>query len=294
MEWAICIDGLTKDYGAKRALNGLNLQVESGEIFGFLGPNGAGKTTTIRLLLDLIRPTSGRASIHGYDCQRQSEAVRAITGYLPGDLRLYSGSSGRETVELIAGLRGHRPDYARVDRLAEALDLDLSQHAGTLSKGNRQKLGILLAMFDEPRVFLLDEPTSGLDPIMQRVVWDLLRQESARGAAVFFSSHVMSEVEEICQRVAILRQGELVAVEPIVHLKERVLRRLEISFAHEVPLDAFHLPDVREIGRHGETVKLEVAGHLDDVIKAAAQFDVIDLRTEQASLDEILLAYYRE
>ena len=294
MDSAIVTEELSKDFGAHRALDHLSIQVRRGEIFGFLGPNGAGKTTTIRLLLDLIRPTGGRASILGYDCQFQSVEARSVIGYLPGDLRLYPGRSGRKTVEMVAGLRGHRPDNEHVNSLARALDLDLSQHAGTLSKGNRQKLGILLAMFHRPEVFLLDEPTSGLDPIMQRVVWELLRKEADRGAAIFFSSHVMSEVESVCQRVAILRQGELVAVEPIVRLKERVLRRLEISFASVIPEDAFQLADVREIARNGKTVTLEVAGNLDQVIRAAAQFDVVDLRTEQASLDDLLLAYYRD
>ncbi len=294
MASAIITEGLSKDYGALRALDHLSIRVEPGEIFGFLGPNGAGKTTTIRLLLDLIRPTSGRASILGHDCQSQSIAVRSVTGYLSGDVRLYPGKTGRETVALIAGLRGHRPDDAYVDHLANALDFDLSRHAATLSKGNRQKLGIIVAMFERPDVYLLDEPTSGLDPLMQRTFWELLRQEAARGAAVFFSSHVMSEVEEVCQRVGILRKGRLVAVEPIVSLKQRVLRRLEISFIAPVPANAFALPDVREIERHDSTVILEVAGHLDEVIKRSAEFAVVDLSTEQVSLDEILLAYYRE
>lgn len=294
MQDAIAIDGLTKDYGPHRALDGLSLKVQAGELFGFLGPNGAGKTTTIRLLLDLIRPTSGRAAILGFDCQTGSLAVRTATSYLPGDLRLYPGKTGIETVELVSGLRGHAPDIGYVNDLAQSLELDLSQHAGTLSKGNRQKLGVLLSMFHRPMVYLLDEPTSGLDPIMQRVVWDLLRQEAARGAAVFFSSHVLSEVEEVCQRVGILRRGKLVAVEPIAELKERVLRRLEITFSQDVPAVAFRMPGVEEIGRHERTVTLEVSGHLDQVIRAASAFGVSDLRTEQANLEEILLEYYRE
>jgi len=294
VEPAILTEGLTKDYGSHRALDGLDLRVERGEIFGFLGPNGAGKTTTIRLLLDLIRPTAGRATILGLDCQRQSHLVRAVTGYLPGDPRFYPNLTGRETVELIAGLRSRPVDATYVASLADALDLDLSRPVSVLSKGNRQKLGIVLALLDRPDVLLLDEPTSGLDPLMQQVVWDLLRREAERGAAVFFSSHVMSEVEQVCERVGILRAGRLVAVEPIARLKGKSLRRLEISFAQPVPADAFRIPDVREVRRHDTSVVLEVAGHLDEVVKAAARYPIIDLRTEQPSLDEILLTFYQE
>ncbi|MGD9713360.1 MAG: ABC transporter ATP-binding protein [Thermomicrobiales bacterium] len=292
MHAAIQTDDLSKDYGGVLALDGLSIEVLPGEIFGFLGPNGAGKSTTIRLLLDLIRPTSGRASILGFDCRRDSHKVRAVTGYLPGDLRLYSGMTGRETLALVAGLRGKRIDGHYVSRLASALDLNLDQHAGTLSKGNRQKLGVLVTMFDRPMVYLLDEPTSGLDPITQHVVWELLREETGRNATVFFSSHVMSEVEQVCQRVGILRNGKVVAVEPIATLKEHVLRRLDITFRRPVPADLFALEGVREVERHDTSVKLEVTGNLDEVVRAMARYPVIDLRTEQASLDEILLSFY--
>jgi ABC-2 type transport system ATP-binding protein len=292
VEPAILTEGLTKDYNGIRALDGLSLRVERGEIFGFLGPNGAGKTTTIRLLLDLIRPTAGRAAILGLDCRRQSHLVRAVTGYLPGDVRLYSGLNGRQSVDLVAGLRARPVDAAYALALAGALELDLDHHVGTLSKGNRQKLGIVLALLDRPEVLLLDEPTSGLDPLVQQVVWDLLKREAERGTAVFFSSHVMSEVEQVCERVGVLRAGKLVAVEPISRLKGRSLRRLEVTFGEPVPAEAFRMPEVRELGRHDATVTLEVAGHLDEVVKSLAHYPVLDLRTEQSSLDEILLAYY--
>jgi ABC-2 type transport system ATP-binding protein len=291
---AILTEGLTKDYGSHRALDGLSLRVEQGEIFGFLGPNGAGKTTTIRLLLDLIRPTAGRARVLGYDCQRQSRTVRSLTGYLPGDLRLYPGLRGHETVELVAGLRTRPVDRARVRALAGRLDLDLGRHVGTYSKGNRQKLGILLALLDRPPVLLLDEPTSGLDPLVQRTVWEILREEAEAGTAVFFSSHVMSEVEHTCQRVAILRAGRLVTVAPVAALVGRSLRRLEVTFGEDVPPDAFALTDVRELRRANRTVWLETQGDLDPVVRALARYHVVDLRTEQPSLEEILLTYYQQ
>jgi ABC-2 type transport system ATP-binding protein len=294
MEAAIHTERLVKDYDGHRALDGLSLRVEQGEIFGFLGPNGAGKTTTIRLLLDLIRPTSGRASILGLDCQQQSGDVRARCGYLPGDLRLYTGLHGQELVNLFGALRTRPVDRAHLRDLAERLDLDLGRHVGALSKGNRQKLGVLLALLDRPPVLLLDEPTSGLDPIVQRTVWEIVREEASRGTTVFFSSHVISEVEHICQRVAVLRAGRLVAVEPVADLVGRAMHRLEVRFAEPPPPGAFAIPDVREAEREGATVWLEVRGHLDQVIQALARYRVIDLRTEQPSLEDILLTYYRE
>ena len=291
---AILTDNLSKTYGRTRALDGLTIQVERGEIFGFLGPNGAGKTTTIRLLLDLIRSTSGSARILGLDCQLQSTEVRGQVGYLPGDVRLYSDLSGRENVEYICNLRSREVDMRAVESLAERLQLSLDHPVSAYSKGNRQKLALLLALLDQPRVLLLDEPTSGLDPLMQQVVWDILREATANGATIFFSSHVMQEVEEICERVGILRSGRLVAVEPIAALKGRTLRRIEVTFALEPPRAAFAIPDVREVARRHNTIVFEITGNLDAAVKAIATFPVLDLRTEQPSLEEILLTYYRE
>lgn len=290
---ALLTEGLTKTFGSTRALDGLDIRIEQGEVFGFLGPNGAGKSTTIRLLLDLIRPTAGRASVLGLDCQARSLEVRARLGYLPGDLRLYPGLTGHETVELIGSMRTTPPDMEFVRKLADRLDLDLAKHAGSYSKGNRQKLGLVLALLARPQLLLLDEPTSGLDPIVQHAAWDILREEAARGATVFFSSHVMSEVEQVCGRVGILRAGHLVAVEPVAVLKERALRRIEVSFAGPVPTpEEFVLPGVREIERHATTVHLEAAGDIDPLLKRLARYHVIDLHTEQPGLEDILLKYY--
>lgn len=294
MSAAIVTTGLTKQFGEHLALDRLDLTVEPGEIFGFLGPNGAGKTTTIRLLLDLIRPTAGFATIQGIDCQRESHRVRAITGYLPGEIRFFSGLTGRETVEFVAGLRSRDVDHSYVFGMADRLGLDLDRHVSVYSKGNRQKLGILLALLDKPSVLLLDEPTSGLDPLIQQVVWDMLREASARGAAIFFSSHVMSEVEQVCQRVAILRAGRLVAVEPITRLKERALRRIEVTVEGALPPRDLALPGVHEVARRGSVLTYEVAGVVDPLLKRLADCTVLDLRTEQPSLDDILLSMYKE
>ena len=295
MEAAILTEGLSKSYESVLALDRLDLRIEPGEIFGFLGPNGAGKTTTIRLLLDLIRPTAGRASVLGMDCQRQSEAVRSATGYLPGDLRLYPGLRGREMVDLMSGLRRNPVDHEYIRSLARRLELDLEKHAGSLSKGNRQKLGIVLALLARPPLLLLDEPTSGLDPIAQRIVWDVLREEANRGTAVFFSSHVMSEVDQVCERVGILRAGRLVAVEPVAELKAHQFRHVEVSFADGVPSpEVFQLAGVRELRRDHATLEFEVAGAIAPLLQALAPYHVLDLRTEQPTLDEVLLAFYRE
>jgi ABC-2 type transport system ATP-binding protein len=286
---------LTKRYGAKSALAELDLTIQQGELFGFLGPNGAGKSTTIRLLLDLIRPTSGSASILGIDCQLRSREARALTGYLPGDLRLWPGLRGHETVDLIASLRGRPIDRGYVQSLADRMTLDLGMRTRSYSKGNRQKLGIILALLDQPRVLLLDEPTSGLDPIVQRTVWEILREQAASGTAVFFSSHVMSEVDQVCDRVGILRSGRLVAVEPVSALKGRSVRHVEVSFQGAVPpSEAVRLPGLRELRRDVATLEFEVSGEIDPLLKALGPYHVVDLRTEQPTLDEVLLAFYQE
>lgn len=296
MGTAIRIEGLTKTYGSGvLALDHLDLEVESGEIFGFLGPNGAGKTTTIRLLLDLIRPNRGRAEILGRDCQRESVEVRSLTGYLPGDVRLYDRLTGRQTVEFFASLRSGPVDEDRVSGLAERLQLDLTQRADALSKGNRQKLGLLVALLDQPPVLLLDEPTSGLDPLLQHTVWQILREEAAEGSTVFFSSHVMSEVEEICERVGILRRGRLVEVAPVSALKGRSLRRVTALFGESPPgPEAFRLRGVTEVERRDGVVAFSVEGDIGELVRALAEHGVTDLESRAPTLDEIMRAFYEE
>ena len=219
--------------------------------------------------------------------------MRKRVGFLPGELRLYPGLTGRQTVDLFASMRDGTVDAKRVARIAEDLELDLGRKVAHLSKGNRQKVGVLLAVLAEPPVLLLDEPTSGLDPLVQHTVWKLLREEAGRGATVFFSSHVMSEVEAVCERVAILRKGRLVAVDPVVALKGRSGRHVEVSFAGEAPPpEAFRVPGITEIRREAATLEFDVAGEFDPLLKALAPYHVVDLRTEQATLDEILLRYY--
>ncbi len=294
MDAAIRTEGLTKTYdSAVLALDHLDLEVERGEIFGFLGPNGAGKSTTIRLLLDLIRPTSGRAEVLGKDCQRDSVEVRSLTGYLPGDVRLYDRLSGQQTVEFFASLRSRPVDADRVAGLAERLQLDLTRRAGVLSKGNRQKLALLIALLDQPPVLLLDEPTSGLDPLLQHTVWQILREEANRGVTVFFSSHVMSEVEEICERIGILRSGRLVEVAPVSDLKGRSLRRVTARFGGRPPEPpAFRLPGVTEVERRNGLLEFSVEGDIGGLVRALAEHGVTDLESRAPTLDEIMRTFY--
>lgn len=286
--------GLTKEYvPGVRALDGLNLQVERGEIFGFLGPNGAGKSTTIRLLLDLIRPTAGHAEILGLDCHTDSVAVRASVGHLPGEVHLYPNMNGHKLVQFFGSLRQRPIRSEYVHSLADRLDLNLDRRAGELSKGNRQKLAVLIALLDEPPVLLLDEPTSGLDPLLQHTVWDILREEAQRGTTVFFSSHVMSEVEETCERIGILRQGRLVETAPVRALKARSLRRIEARFVGRMPEPGeLNLSGVREVERSENRLELEISGDLDPVIKKLAEYEVLALESRAPTLDEILMTFY--
>jgi ABC-2 type transport system ATP-binding protein len=291
---AIQLEALTKTYGDVRALDSVDLSVRRGVIFGFLGPNGAGKTTAIRCLLDLIRPASGRALLCGFDSRRESLEVRRRCGYLPGDLRLYEDLTGAQTIDLFASLRDGAVDPGYRRSLLARLDLDTTTQVGSLSKGNKQKLGLILAMMHRPEVLVLDEPTSGLDPLVQEEVEALLRDRVRDGATVFFSSHVLSEVEDLCDVVGFIRRGRLVAVEEVSGLKGRSLHILEVTFASPPPEGVFDLPGVHEVQRQGSLVHLEVRDAIDSALKAIARFPVVDLRTEQPSLEQVFLAYYHE
>lgn len=290
---AIETDELTRDFGKVRALDRMNLRVDEGEIFGFLGPNGAGKSTAIRLLLDLIRPTAGNARVLGLDCQRNSLEVRRIVGQLPGDFRPYRNLTGRQSVEFFAGLRGLSVETSGAAEVAQRLNLRLDVAASAYSRGNRQKLGLVLALMGNPKVLVLDEPSSGLDPLVQHELFGILRERASAGTTVFFSSHVMSEVEQVCERVGILRKGVLVAVEHVSEMKARSLRHRTVRFAGEAPPPAaFEGTDTREIRREQGALDFEVRGEVDGLVKALAQHHVVDIESEQPSLEEILIRYY--
>lgn len=287
-------EGLTKFYGRSRGIIDVDLRVERGEIFGFLGPNGAGKTTTIRLLLDLIRPTRGHARVLGLDPRRDGVEVRRRVGYLPGELALYPDLTGRQMVEYAAHLRGN-VSQKEVARLADRLEVDLSRPIRTLSHGNRQKVGILLALMHRPELLILDEPTTGLDPLMQQVLYELLEEVRADGRTVFFSSHVLPEVERLCDRVGILREGRLIAVESVSGLKEKALRRIELYFDRPVEPEPFrNLPGVVDVRASGTTLHVTLQGSVDPLLKLAAQHTVLNIVTYEPNLEEMFLALYRE
>jgi len=291
---ALTTQGLTKSYGSIMALRGVNLEVQRGEIFGFLGPNGSGKTTTIRCLLDLIRPSGGVVRVLGLDPQKDPLAVRARVGYLPGELRLDDNFTVEGALRFLNQLRGGKADWRFVRELAARIDLDLKMLVKNLSKGNKQKVGVVQALMHRPELLLLDEPTSGLDPLVQQTVLRLIAEARAVGATVFFSSHILSEVQEVAERVAIIRQGQIVEVANTQSLLNRALRRAHVRFRQPVdsaPLTA--LPGVTVLARDdGTSLLMQVEGEMDSLIKTLAAFPVSDFETERPSLEEIFLAYY--
>ncbi len=294
--FAIEAERLTVSYRHARGVVELDLEVPTGEVFGFLGPNGAGKTTTIRTLLDLLRPSSGRVSVLGLDSHRDSLEVRARTGYLPGDLTLPERLTGREVLDWSASLRPRTPPRRR-DELVERFEVELHRPVRQLSRGNRQKLGIVLAFQHDPELVVLDEPTSGLDPLMQDEFQRLLRDQVAAGRSVFLSSHSLDEVQHVADRVGIVREGRLVTVETVEALRERGLRRVTATVARgqgeraEAVLTP--LEGVTELRRDGDVVAFAVGGSFAPVVEALAGVEVLDLLSRSADLDEVFLAMYR-
>ena len=263
-----------------------------GEVFGYLGPNGAGKTTTIRLLMALVRPTRGSARVFGLDCQRQAVAVKRRVGYLPGDLPQFGGLRGSEIVAYLASLRG-RVDDATVRALAERFELDLGRPYREYSRGNKQKLAIMLAFMHQPDLLLLDEPTASLDPLNQQTFYELLRETRARGATVFLSSHILSEVEVVCDRIAMLREGRLATVAPLEELQHFRARHVEIEFAAGPPAQALAAANgVEGLKVNGRRATFTLRGDFDPVLRAVAGARVLSLTSREPTLEEIFLRYY--
>lgn len=288
--------GLFKRYRRRApfALHHLDLAVRQGEVLGFLGPNGAGKTTTIRLLLDVIRPTAGQIQVLGLDPRTDGLEVRRRTGYVPGELPFAGRHTARELLTFLGNLRGG-VSAARVNSLAERFDLDLSKPIRTLSKGNKQKVGLVQAFMHEPELLILDEPSSGLDPLLQREFIALVREVREAGHTVFMSSHILAEVEGIADRIAILREGRLVAVEDVHTLRKRAVRRMEIVFESPVPADAFSkIEGIRDVRVEGSTLRCVVEGKADALVKAAARFTVVSVVSEASDLEDLFLRYYSE
>lgn len=292
---AIRTEQLTKYYGDFAALVDLDLEVRSGEVYGFLGPNGSGKTTMIRTILDEIRPTSGRASILGMDTHDDALEIRRHIGYMPGDLAMYPRLTGHDTLTFFSNLRGG-VDWSYVDELVERLGADLSKKVGDLSSGNRQKIGLIQAFMNRPQVLVMDEPSTGLDPLVQREFQTMLREIAAEGRSVFLSSHTLSEVQRVADRVGIIRHGRLVAVEHLHELRSKAMRRVDLEF--DVVVDPWVLeavPGVRDVRVDGQRAELSFDGKMATLLRSVAdRYDVVDINTREADLEEIFLTYYRD
>ena len=287
-------DRLTKYYGRHLGIEGLDLEIGQGEIFGFLGPNGAGKTTTIRLFLDLIRPTEGAASIFGLDTRSDSIEIRRRVGYVPGELALYEKQTAMEFFELVSNVRGD-VDRADLESLIERFELDVTRPIAGLSKGNKQKVGLVQAFMHDPDLLILDEPTAGLDPLVQKEVHRYLQEKAALGRTVFLSSHALDEVEAVANRVGIIRTGHLVAVDDVRTLKARALHQIEVVFAHAVTDGNFAtLPGVRHVDFDGTRAVYRFDGSPDPIVKAIARYEISSLSSHEADLEDIFLSYYEE
>ena len=297
IDTAISIEELSKRYGRLTAVKDLRLDVLRGEVFGFLGLNGAGKTTTIRILLDLLRPTSGRASVFGFDCQSRGLEARERLGYLPGEMGIYSDMTGRQVLDFLARLKRRNIDQKYRRELQDRLALsgaDLARRLREYSTGMKRKLGLIQAFQDDPELLILDEPTEGLDPLMQEAFYELLADVKAKGRTVFMSSHVLSEVERVCDRVGLLRRGELVLLSPVEEIRNLAARRVRVIFSEDVTRE----PDLASGHELLETQPrvwtLRVNGPLGPLLGALSELPVSDLMVEEPHLEDVILKYYRE
>jgi ABC-2 type transport system ATP-binding protein len=292
---AIQVKDLEKFYGKVHALRGVDLEVKRGEVYGFLGPNGAGKTTAIRCMLDLIRPQGGSISVLGINPQEEPEAVKERVGYLPGELHVDENMTARQVFRFFNRLRGNRSDWKFIEELSERLKLELRSPIKNFSKGNKQKIGVVQALMHKPELLLLDEPTGSLDPLMQQEVLRMLAEAQDNGATVFFSSHIISEVQAVADRVAIIREGKIVEVAVTADLLNRSMRQVRIRFQQPTEAEELYkLPGVELIAKDDSLgVLLQVEGAMDALIKTLAKYPVNDFETERASLEEIFLAYYK-
>jgi ABC-2 type transport system ATP-binding protein len=288
----IATQGLTKSYGASRGIADLTFGVEEGEVFGFLGPNGAGKTTTIRTLMGLLRPNAGTARIAGLDCWQQSVEVKRLVGYLPSEFALDPTLTGAQILTYLGNLRGG-VDPSAIKQLANRLDLDLSKRFRAYSHGNKQKVGLVQAFMHHPRLLILDEPTNGLDPLNQQEFYRMVAEVKADGRTVFLSSHILPEVEQTCDHVGIIREGQLVKVDAVAGLRDLQHHTVELTFPQPASAAWFSgVAGVRDAAADGQTVRLTVQGDLGAVLQAAAQHGATNLTTHEPSLEEIFLRYY--
>jgi ABC-2 type transport system ATP-binding protein len=283
---------LTKAYGAYRGIVDVDLVVNEGEVFGFLGPNGAGKTTTIRVLLDLIRATSGTARVFGIEASADPVSIHRRIGYLPGEWNLYDRLTGAETIRYFANLRGG-VDSAYVDRLVQRLDLDPSRRFREYSKGNKQKVGLIVALQHQPELLILDEPTSGLDPLVQQSFNELVFEAKAQGRTMFLSSHIISEVERTCDRVAIIREGRIVRTDTVEGVRALAAHEVELRFAEQVDPAPFQaIEGVANLASEGRMLRMLVTGPIAPVVRLAGRYDLVDFVSREPSLEEVFLSEY--
>ncbi|MEG9297774.1 ABC transporter ATP-binding protein [Mangrovibacillus sp. Mu-81] len=287
------IDGLTKTYGSSRGINNISFNVEEGEIFGFIGPNGAGKSTTIRTLLSLIHPTGGSAKIFGKDCVEFAPDIAKDVGYLPSEVFYYDNMKVMDLLKYSASF--YKKDCSgRIRELAEKLDLDLTKKIDDLSLGNKKKVGIIQGLVHEPKLIILDEPTSGLDPLMQQTFFDLLKEENRKGATVLFSSHILSEVQRMCDRVAIIKEGEIVQVEKISILKENNHKKFKLEVKSDISAGYFDLTGVNNLEVHEHHISFLFRGDINEIMKKIAEIDIANLWIEEPDLEEIFMHYYEK
>ncbi|SEL51352.1 ABC-2 type transport system ATP-binding protein [Ruminococcus sp. YRD2003] len=290
---AIVLNQLTKHHGTHRGINDLSFSVNEGEFFGFIGPNGAGKSTTIRTLMGLIRPSGGNASIFGLDCQTKASVIARDVGYLPSENSYYENMKVRELLQYTADLYGMDCE-TKMYELSERLNLDLTRKIEDLSLGNKKKVGIVSAIMTSPKLIIMDEPTSGLDPLIQQAFYDILKEENSRGATVFFSSHVLSEVQKLCDRVAILKEGQLIGIQSIKELRESGYKKVSLSAKEAIPRDFF---DLSGIANYAETadktsVSFMYNGNITAIIDKLHLLHLDDVLLEEPSLEEIFMHYY--
>lgn len=292
-EQSIVLNGLTKNYGKHRGINNLSFSVNKGEIFGFIGPNGAGKSTTIRTLMGLIRPTAGSATIFGLDCQTQAHVIAKDLGYLPSEDSYYENMKVHELLQYTADLYG-KNCKAKMQELSERLNLDLSRRISDLSLGNRKKVGIVSALMTSPKLVIMDEPTSGLDPLIQQTFYDILREENRRGTTIFLSSHVLSEVQKLCDRVAILKEGKLISIQSIKELRESGYKKVSVSTKNAIPNHYFNMPGIANYSENADKTSATFMynGNITDVIDRIHALALEDVFLEEPSLEEIFLHFY--
>jgi ABC-2 type transport system ATP-binding protein len=274
-----------------KALDGVSFEVKEGEVFGFLGPNGAGKTTTIRCLMDFIRPTAGQISIFGMDARKDSVKIKAMVGYLPGNVKLHPNWSGHEHVNFVEGVRRKK---GNATELAKKLDLDLNKKFKNLSSGNKQKLGIVLALMNEPKLLVMDEPTVGLDPLLQNMIYQMLEDLKKKGTTIFFSSHNLPEVERVCDRVGIIKDGKMVTVETLKEMEGKRIHQVEVRFSKPVKATEFKFPGVENIQELPDGLIFDVSGDINQVVKKLSTYEVTDLSITHAALEEVFMKFYEK